>query len=74
MEINHASILASEASLGEELDITRRAYHAVLSENHDLVKENNVLRDEVVRLVAALEAREKQFFAETGKNSEEEEF
>jgi hypothetical protein len=65
--LNHTALLNSEESLTIELDLTKQAYHEV-------VHENNILRDEVIRLMAVLDAREKQFFQLTGKNAEEEEF
>lgn len=74
VEVNHSALIASEEAMSQELDLTKQAYNELATENRILIDENNVLRDEVIRLVAALDAREKQLFAITGKSAEEEEF
>lgn len=53
--------------MSRELDIVHRAYE-------DVVAENEILKNEVRRLMKCLEAREKQFFEVTGRSIEAEEF
>ena len=60
-------MLAANSSLSIELELMHKAYGEV-------EEENVVLRTEVSRLRACLEAREKQFFEVTGRAREEEEF
>ncbi|CAE7715288.1 unnamed protein product, partial [Symbiodinium microadriaticum] len=67
VEVNQEQMLAANSSLGNELDLMHKAYNEVEDENH-------LLRTEVSRLMACLEAREKQFFEVTGRTREEEEF
>mmetsp|Transcript_3712 Transcript_3712/g.5745 ORF Transcript_3712/g.5745 Transcript_3712/m.5745 type:complete len:849 (-) Transcript_3712:32-2578(-) len=67
VEVNQANLLAANSSLSEELDGLQGMYHEV-------VQENEVLKDEVRRLMACLQAREEQFYEITGRTMEEEEF
>jgi hypothetical protein len=67
VEVNQANLLRANESLSGELDVVHRAYEEV-------VAENEILKDEVRRLMKCLEARERQFFEVTGKSVEAEEF
>jgi cell division septum initiation protein DivIVA len=59
--------LGANEALSGELDVVHKAYEEVVSENE-------ILKDEVRRLMKCLEAREKQFFEVTGRSVEAEEF
>jgi cell division septum initiation protein DivIVA len=67
VEVNQANLLRANESLSNELDVVHRAYEEV-------VTENEILKDEVRRLMKCLEARERQFFEVTGRSVEAEEF
>lgn len=67
VEISQASLLSANESLSTDLDLVHRAYEEV-------VTENEILKNEVRRLLICLEAREKQYFDATGRSFESEEF
>jgi hypothetical protein len=67
VEVNQATLLGANEALSGELDVVHKAYEEVVSENE-------ILKDEVRRLMKCLEAREKQFFEVTGRSVEAEEF
>jgi len=67
VEVNQANLLSANDALSVELDMVHRAYEEVVSENE-------ILKNEVRRLMICLDAREKQYFEATGRKLEEEEF
>ena len=65
--MNQSTLLAENESLSVELETVHSAYEEV-------VIENEVLKNEVRRLMSCLDARERQFFEATGRLQEQEEF
>lgn len=65
--MNQANLLTANETLSGDLDLVHRAYEEV-------VAENEILKNEVRRLLICLDAREKQYFEATGRSFESEEF